>query len=824
MKTALSALASVAAFCAFGGGPQDVQDESSRQLPLGAVKSEGRLREKGHGPAAWFVDGFHGGMYGHYPRETYTGYICDQLDRNPEWSIGLEIEPATWDVVAELAPRDLERLRAYSKTPRVEFTNPTYAQSYLWNITGESILRQFSIGLKTLRRNFPSVEIVTYACEEPCFTSCLPAVLKEFGFKYAVLRCPDTCWGGYPAAFGGELVNMVGPDGTRILAVPRPACEELEPNSVWQTTSWRNGKEYLEACRKAGIKHPVGMTYQDAGWRRGPWLGTGNKVRNGSVYTTWRRYFEEIADRSSAVDWKFSQEDVMPNLMWGSTVMNVIGRQVRAAENALVRAEKAASLAALAKGAATDCASLEDGWRTLLLAQHHDSWIVPYNGLLEKGMTWADWIGRWTSNAVERAEKASDAALAAIAGPDANCGARLFVMNTQARDRTELVTFPSTDEGPAFDFPASVPSFGVASYSRAEAANVAQSAARCRVVSRADGIVRATSGAVELVIDSAHGGAVVSLRTADGREYADKGGERRFCELRGHFYDEGSWHSSADGPAELSVEGDGKPVMTVKAKGTIAGSPFTLCYELRGGDALVRCSLKVDWRGNPGIGEFRHHGRDRTESRRGFCDDRYKLNVLFPTSLSGASLSKNAPFDVCESKLDHTWFGDWRDIRNNVVLGWLDESEGSSGAGLAVFTDHTGAYSYGPGFPLALTAQYSGGGLWGRDYRITAPLEMRFAFLPHKGRWDAADVPRADRDLNEPCLVRLYRGAEVKRRSYLSLGGKGYELSAFVPNADGSFDLRVFNASGDESPCELRVADDVIRVALPRFGFKTIRR
>ena len=36
------------------------------------------------------------------------------------------------------------------------------------------------------------------------------------------------------------------------------------------------------------------------------------------------------------------------NLMWGSTVMNVIGREVRAAENRLVQAEKAASLACIA--------------------------------------------------------------------------------------------------------------------------------------------------------------------------------------------------------------------------------------------------------------------------------------------------------------------------------------------------------------------------------------------------------------------------------------------------------------------------------------------
>ena len=42
---------------------------------------------------------------------------------------------------------------------------------------------------------------------------------------------------------------------------------------------------------------------------------------------------------------------------------------------------------------------------------------------------------------------------------------------------------------------------------------------------------------------------------------------------------------------------------------------------------------------------------------------------------------------------------------------------------LALFSDHTTSYSYGEDFPLGLTAQYSGGGLWGPDYKITQSFE-----------------------------------------------------------------------------------------------------
>ena len=39
-----------------------------------------------------------------------------------------------------------------------------------------------------INKHFPEVDFVTYSVEEPCFTSCLPQILKQFGFKYAVLK------------------------------------------------------------------------------------------------------------------------------------------------------------------------------------------------------------------------------------------------------------------------------------------------------------------------------------------------------------------------------------------------------------------------------------------------------------------------------------------------------------------------------------------------------------------------------------------------------------------------------------------------------------
>lgn len=173
---------------------------------------------------AYFIDGYHGGVYGHYPR-GYTQYIVDQLKANSFWKINLEIEPETWDSVLVREPASLKELQQLfadqSITGRIEYVSPAYGQSYLYNISGESIIRHFDYGMKKVREYFPGAVFTTYSSEEPCFTSALPQILTSFGYKYASLKNPNTCWGGYTRAYGGELVNWIGPDGTKLTTVPR---------------------------------------------------------------------------------------------------------------------------------------------------------------------------------------------------------------------------------------------------------------------------------------------------------------------------------------------------------------------------------------------------------------------------------------------------------------------------------------------------------------------------------------------------------------------------------------------------------------------------
>ena len=101
--------------------------------------------------------------------------------------------------------------------------------------------------------------------------------------------------------------------------------------------------------------------------------------------------------------------------------------------------------------------------------------------------------------------------------------------------------------------------------------------------------------------------------------------------------------------------------------------------------------MTVDWKKNVGIGEYKEE-RWR-DNRRAYCDDRFKLSVLFPTDLHAPRIYKNAPFDVCESKLTDTFFGSWDQIKHNIILHWVDLAEQEGDYALALLSDHTTSYS-----------------------------------------------------------------------------------------------------------------------------------
>lgn len=748
------------------------------------------------GQSNFFVDGFHGGTYGHYPMAWYTQFMVDQLKLYPQWCIGLEIEPATWDTAMVQTPQAYHDFKSMVCSSQVEYTNPTYAQPYLYNIIGESIIRQFQYGIRKLKNHFPAITFSTYASEEPCFTSQLPQILSLFGFKYLSLKNPNTCWGGYADAFGGQLVRLTGPDGTTMYAVPRYACETLQKNSVWQTIAWNNSNEFLIACRKAGIDKPVGMCYQDAGWKKGPWLHDHQKD---TQYIRWTDYIEHYTNKRNATNRSFSQEDIRPALMWGTQVLQRIAREVRHAENHIVQTEKLASMRYLEDHVRPDQKSIDEAWRNLLLSQHHDSWIVPYNRFKIKG-SWAKAIDFWTGTC--------DSIAQSIARQATNVdGDTSFITlyNTTAHVRKEVVAV-----APKRLTDCQIPAFGHISMPMPEA----QPVMRKQIVADTCAL---ENDVCRLAFDLKHGGVVTSLM--DKRNHEEMVDPTRtdyhFGELRGYFPERGRFCSSTESHVKATLTTVGSLTSQLQLEGTIAGTRFIKTLTLKKGSQLVDCKLYLDWKENIRIGE--DVKSQENASRTGFYDTRYMLSLFFPTLMKNARLSKDAPFDVCESKQDDTFFNNWNNIKHNILLHWADICDGRKA--LTLLTDHTTSYSYGGNYPLALTVQYSGPGLWWRNYPITGPSEIRYAIAVHSDSWDKAGVQQLSENWQEPVIVTRGRA----KGGIKSLLSSPFRLSAMTVNADGTVNVRLFNADNDETPQTITFNVNVKKAILTNLNGKPLK-
>jgi len=825
----------------------------------------------------YYIDGYHGGVWGHYP-DWNTQFMADMLQKHPYWKINLEIEPETWDKAEKTNPAAYANfknlLSAQQNKNRLEYVNPAYGQSYMYNIEGESIIRQFSYGMKKLHEHFPDITFTSYSSEEPCFTSALPQILTSFGIKYASLKNPNTCFGGYTAAHGGELVNWQGPDGTKILTVPRYEVEKLLPNSTWQTTAWNNSPEYISAAFKAGIKTPVGMTLQDAGWKGGPFLGGGDAPQQQNKYTTWREYFELVKNDPQPI-WKVSQEDIKVSLVWGSQVMQRIAQQVRATENKLLGTEKLLAIANFTSGkTAWPQAAIDTAWTKLLLSQHHDCWIVPYNG--GQGNTWANKVVLWTNKVKVIADSLTQNITKEFDNQDVEKSRKAFtVYNTQIQARNELVMVPlpadvgnpdfmiSDDEGKHFPtqlvkdslgktrilFNAEVPAFGYKQFYIDKNSIVPKTGAQITKLSNGDYQLETTL--YKLLIDPKKGGTIKSLYHKKLlKEFVDQHNPLKFGGLRGNFYQNGGFKTTWDAPAEIKIIENGPLQVKLEIHGKINETDFVETITAGNQQPVIDFDLLLNWKQNVGIGEDTPKGTYKlTNYHKAFYDDSKKLLALFPLNFRDQKVAVNAPFDVTESKLKNTFFSSWDSIKNNIFLNWVDVSNGKSAYGMALFTDHTTNYTHGGNFPLGLDVQFSGMGLWGRDHTLTGPTHLHYAIMPHAGDWNKGDVWATSARWNEPMIALAdIPNQQRKIGSIITTKSKGLMLSSAqvrdkdliirVLNTDNqinqslnlnfNFDRAILvDLTGKEiqqiSDASFTGKNKVLNLAIPKFGFRTIK-
>ncbi|MCC7176081.1 MAG: hypothetical protein IT159_12875 [Bryobacterales bacterium] len=838
--------------------------------------------------------------------------VLNALRALPEWKLSLDIEPDSWTDLRRSDPqayRELQRLlEDKAVNARLEIVNGTFSQPFGWALGGESNVRQLLRGREIIREHFPSAAVEIYAVQEPCWSSCLPQLLRSLGFTAAVLKDPGTAWGGYTAGFDAEVADWVGPDGTTIPAVPRYACEDLR--NVWETESVTGSAEFSRKCVERGIEHPAGNCYQDLGWASRPKV-SGKHIR----FVTWREYFAQVAVKPQK-QWRFSQEDILTTLPWGEKTLQTLAQQVRAAENRLLVAEKLASMASLLCGSAFPSERLRRAWDQLLWAEHHDAWIT---ATTRSGrQAWAFQVAAQTMETEEICTEivsASTEALSRGAGgaPVTPLGAQgIRVFNTVGAERDDLVEidwagdirtrrvrvldaagreipcqlvrpriYAARQGSQASTGTAQVA--GIPAYAPGESLNAATVLFRARVPAmgyatfriepvyddsspagapgaaahtQADGTVLLETDLYRLRIDPARGGAITSVLAKDGnREFFDAASERLFNEYRGYFISEKKWSSSTETPATVRITERGPVRVRAVVSGQVGGRNFQTTVTLVQGQRRIDFTARflyeqTTWIGDPW--DIKPEDR-RRERRRSHHDGRWKLQAFFPAPLRNQTIYKNAAYDVCRSRNRDTYFQGWDEIKHNIILNWVDVVDEQRKLGLAVFSDHTTAYTHGPDHPLALVMGWGWeGGFWWGKCPLSGTQQISYAVVPHTGGWDEAQLSDESQQWNEPLLAQIMNGSPAgapETRSIVSVSGKGVEIPTLLLEG-GRLLVRLFNAEGDGAertvsfgvrPARVELVEldgrvirrlDVRRaaggryevaLALPRFGIRTLR-
>ncbi len=765
----------------------------------------------------WYADGFHVGLFLRSNESLVASLkeILHGLEERPEWKVNLEIEAYTLEVLAETEAELVAEMKRQVALGKIEIISGSYAQPLPWVIDGESNIRQLKVGLEETKAALGGCEVITYAVQEPCWSSQLPQLLKGLGFKWCALKNHFGYFGRTPQT-SEDKVYWLGPDGSRIEVSPRYSIpvnraaddpgEEADPSQPLYTANdpgVGGGEKFMRQCYAAGIRHPVAYFIEDIG--------------NGSFYaenppgclrfTLWREYFEGTPPATR--DWAIGQEDFQLALHWGFRPLSEIARACHAAQAEVLAAESLSSLASMISGAPYPAASLEQAWKTLMKMQHHDPWLVPES----KMGAFADrpmhlWVVEWSKQTHNLCKNLVDAATAAIVNsfPPAakESASSVVVFNPLGAPRKDLaevavkdisilnsagqpVPCQQTDEGTIFV--AEAPSFGWQTY-QAVPSGAQPSRGRTIGIATSGDLLSLTSPFYEMEIDGRHGACI-------SRMY-DRQTAREL--LGGYGNDFAAYLGSVEGfvraseqPAKVSVVENGPVRACVQIEGALGAYPLTVRLYLYSHTPRVDCRAQFDFGAGDWIGDTWKAPGWRCR-RQSWHIDRKKLQVQFPVNLPEARLYKDAAFEVIESHLQEPFHESWADVKTNTILNWVDVSDGR--AGFALFTDRSTSYGYSQNWPLSLILA------WGQT---EGKVCFNYSIMSHAGTWREAELPGLSYAKNTPLVAVPASHRSASEAEHLSIQPACVLLSAVFQEGPDRF-MRFFNASDQPQTAQVEVS------------------
>lgn len=327
-------------------------------------------------------------------------HVFRRLDNIEGYKVNLEVDSSTLEYLQEHNPRLISRLKEYIRHGSLEIVDGTYAQPYSLLQSGESCIRQFYYGQKTIE-GILGVYVNTYHKQEPFFFPQLPQILTKAGYKHAILRVHITHYGECPIT-KRERVMWTAPDGSAIDTVPN----NIETDNPYTMTATVDRlQEYGTGCAKLGFKSILVTTGLDVAhdidylptfksdfadkllpreveFFTGEWIGWGmsdnriKKIQNeGYIFVTLSQYFE--AEKPVKETLELEADDFIFKYKFGQ-LGDAMLRRNKEAENKVYDAETFASFVRMLKGTLLLTEdSQKEMWKSLLLSQNHDFHACP---------------------------------------------------------------------------------------------------------------------------------------------------------------------------------------------------------------------------------------------------------------------------------------------------------------------------------------------------------------------------------------------------------------------------------------------------------------
>ncbi|OHB64438.1 MAG: hypothetical protein A2Y77_10545 [Planctomycetes bacterium RBG_13_62_9] len=698
----------------------------------------------------------HGGLV-LWGREHFVKYLRsagEWLDRYPSFKIGLDNEAYTYDRLAEQDPAVLEEIRAYLGKYRGRFGigTCTYGQPLSVFINEESNLRQIEYALAADRKYFGSAPDV-YLMSEHAMHAQIPQILKGFGFRGAIMRTHYMMY-GYNPTFDAAIGWWVGLDGSRVAAVPTYKGEGAQFGRTtvdnWILTRYpsTDAPKSPAGFRRefGGIQPLLASRADDAGLRREELV----KEYEGMPGYRWI-VLEELLRLFPAPQEEFrtTANDFVVRMPWGYCG-NEIWNSSRGAEVGVLTAERIAAIATLAKGDGCE-SELDQAWKNLLVAQHHDIQIC---GLLADARKFLSESVRSSQDVIRRSLLYIGSRMPGRESP------QLVVFNPVSWRRQSWIEVPValprgsgrnlqvTHEGKT------VPSaiLSADSYSDGSLRDV-----RLAVLAELDGLSVGSFHLRPAAAGSGTGSEGDAMRV-DGENLAlttpfweirfhpDGGissmkerrtgqeflrGEMRSCLFAGRIDGQ---EMVSKGHWVLEVARGGGTWAVARESGLIGTIPYTLEMKYYRESPRIDCWVRCRFSGER-IGRVTDNVRDPVS---GFVHEDKLRFKMFPTLMGNAVGVRDLPFAVSATT-------------DPYVNGLYWTAVADAGKGIAIFNKGTMGTvrekDGGLSIPLAYAAYY----VWGTRM-ISGDFEYEFALYPFTGAWAATDLHRRAVEYNFPAV------------------------------------------------------------------------